>query len=194
MIVLKSLYEIASPAIRRRGGKNMKKILILILVILGVAFYFMRSDAPSQPEPETKKTESFKPDPSSATFTLDDGSITLSNGAYEGDTERAELLPKQASGDINSDGKEDTAVLLASSGGASGVFIYVAAYVSGPVSYKGSNAIFIGDRISPESISISNGVVTFSYLDRKADEPFSAEPTVRSVKQFVYKNGTLEEK
>ena len=66
--------------------------------------------------------------------------------------------------------------------------------MSGPVNYKGSIATFLGDRVAPESISISKGVVTIKYLDRKEDEAFAAEPTVSVTKQFIYKNGELVEK
>lgn len=172
----------------------MKKLILLIVIaIIGLGFYFSANKTEINPE-DTAAVNSFKPDPGSATFTFDEGAVTLSNGKSDEDGEQVELLEQKASGDLNKDGKEDTAVLLASSGGGSGVFIYVAAYVSGPVNYKGTNAIFVGDRISPESLSISNGVIIFNYLDREADEPFGAEPTVLTSKQFVYANGAIEEK
>ena len=100
----------------------------------------------------------------------------------------------EASGDINADGKTDKAVILARSGGGSGVFIYVATYASAPVSYKGSNAVLLGDRVMPQSISISNGLVVVRYLDRNQDEPFSTTPTVEIEKEFIYKDGKLAEK
>ena len=79
-------------------------------------------------------------------------------------------------------------------GSGSGTFIYAAAYLSGPVNYKGTEALFIGDRIAPQSVSISQGVVTVSYLDRKDDEPLSAEPTVSKNMQFVVRGGAFVER
>ncbi len=180
----------------------MKKLLILVIILVLPVLGYMflgKEDATTDTTNPTTTTQ-FQPNPESATFLFDDGSITLINGrrsiedSETGLSDDIWLLDEKASGDLNSDGKTDSAVLLARSGGGSGTFIYLAAYVSGPVNYKGSNAIFVGDRIAPESITISNGVATFHYLDRGDNEPMSAEPTVETTKQFVYKNGTLEEK
>ncbi len=173
---------------------SMKKLLFLIIII-GGSFYLFKNDT------EIKRTEqfiptptTFEPNPSSATFVLDEKSITLSNGQSVESGEEVKLLQKTTSGDLNNDGKKDSVLLLASSGGGSGIFIYIAAYISGPISYKGSNAIFIGDRISPQSISIENGVVNLKYLDRNPDEPFAAEPTIPVSVQFVYKNDSFQKK
>ena len=103
-------------------------------------------------------------------------------------------MDKFAYGDLNADGKEDTVLLLTRYGAGSGIFIYLAAFTSGPVTYKGSKAIFIGDRIAPKSLSIKGDTVTVEYLDRKPDEAFATEPTVSASKQFTYKNGEFVEK
>lgn len=167
----------------------MKKPLIaLIVIVAGLGFYFLSQN--SEPVENTPtQTTNFQPDASSATFTIEGETITLSHGIRGSEEGEISILGEKATGDLNNDGKTDTALLLADTSVGSGVFIYIAAYVSGPVSYKGTGAIFIGDRISPESISINNGVVTLEYLDRKPDEPFSSEPTVSVTKQFVFKNG-----
>lgn len=176
----------------------MKKLLLLLVVIAGALFFLSRNG--SEGVPQNVQTNTGSANPNNATFSFDDGSVTLSSGRGEKEdeesefTESVELLPENAKGDLNADGKDDTVVLLARSGGGSGVFIYIAAYVSGPVNYKGTNAIFIGDRVSPESISVSNGVVTFEWLDRRPDEPFAAEPTVPASEQFVYQNGSFRER
>ncbi|MEK7227376.1 MAG: hypothetical protein AAB641_00600 [Patescibacteria group bacterium] len=171
----------------------MKKLLFII-VIAAALFYLLsgRPTAVENKEPQT--TNSFRPDASNATFTFDDEAVTLSNGRNTGTSEETEILEKTAYGDLNADGKEDAIMFLARSGGGSGVFIYAAAYVSGPINYKGSNAVFLGDRIAPQNVSIKNGVATVSYLDRAPDEPLAAEPTFIVSKELIYKNGTLEEK
>ena len=140
-------------------------------------------------------TSSFRPDASSAVFSFDEGEVTLSKGrSVSASGEETSLLEEKAHGDINNDGKEDTVVFLARSGGGSGIFIYTAAYVSGPVNYKGTNAVFLGDRVAPQSISIRNGNITVTFLDRGPDEAFAAEPTIETTKELVYRNGSLEEK
>src|SRR3989344_7159747 len=158
----------------------MKKILIVVVIIAALFYLFKDSKSEVKTTVPDNPDATFRPDPTLATFSGLEGEVTI--------------LEEKAYGDINGDQKPDTAVLLAESGGGSGVFIYAAAYVSGPVNYKGSNAVFLGDRISPQKISITSGVITISYLDRKPDEPFAAEPTVPVSKQFIYKNGELVEK
>jgi len=159
----------------------MKKIILIILILaLGFYVFFMRDDKVEVNTGGDTAGETFRPDPSQAVFPGIEGEITL--------------LEERAYGDINNDEKIDTVVFLAESGGGSGVFIYAAAYVSGPVNYKGTNAIFLGDRIAPQSISIANGAVTVRYLDRNEDEPLAAEPTISAAKVFTYQGGELVEK
>ena len=182
----------------------MKKIIITIIVIGAIALLYAMRDNTSvnkTSEPTVDDDSNFRPDPSNATFVIDNESITLSRGRNEREitpgstlTEETVLLDKFAYGDLNSDGKVDTAILLARYGGGSGTFIYVAVFVSGPVTYRGSQAIFIGDRIAPQSISINGGIVTVEYLDRGPDEAFAAEPTIPTSKQFIYKNGEFVER
>lgn len=179
----------------------MKKLLFgFVIITLAAFFYFWHMGAPQTAENiPTPTGTSFHPDASSGAFTIDGDKITLSKGVSirnEGDglTTETKLLDEQALGDINADGKEDVVVILSQYAGGSGTFIYAAAYVSGPVSYKGTEAIFLGDRIAPQSVSISNGVATVKYLDRKEDEPFAAEPTISVSKQFIFKSGAFVEK
>jgi len=178
----------------------MKKSLILIIIVLITLGYWFSGTREATLNPDSSPSVLFQPNPENAIFLFDDRPITLTNGRSEqrdmatGMTDEVWLLDKKVAGDLNNDQKNDTVILLARSGGGSGVFIYIATYISGPVSYKGTNAIFIGDRISPESVSIANGVITFKYLDRKSNEPFAAEPTVPVSKQFTYQNGEFVEK
>lgn len=177
----------------------MKKLILLIIIVAAAFFgyrFFQDRSSTTTGAPQTNNTANVRPDASSASFSFDDEIVTLSRGkGVGGDAgEETSLLDETAYGDLNNDGKQDTAVLLARSGGGSGVFIYVATYVSGPVNYKGSNALFLGDRIAPQALTISNGVLTVTYLDRGEDEAFAAEPTISTKKEFIYRNGELQEK
>ncbi len=181
----------------------MKKIIITtVFIVVAVFLYTARNSfLANKAVPGTGEHESFRPDPSSATFIFDDELVTLSAGRNESIVapgsallEETILMDQFAYGDINADGKEDTALLLARYGAGSGTFIYAAAFVSGPVTYRGSKAIFIGDRIAPQSISINEGVVTVIYLDRGPGEALAAEPTIMVSKQFVYRAGEFKER
>ncbi|MDP3763530.1 MAG: hypothetical protein Q8Q92_02675 [bacterium] len=182
----------------------MKKIFIIIIILaVIVVLYTMRDNfsADRDENPAANGDGAFRPDSSNATFIIDDELVTLSAGRDERVitpestlTEETILLDKFAYGDINKDGKNDTLLLLARYGGGSGTFIYLAAFVSGPINYKGSKAIFIGDRIAPQSISLNGDIVTLEYLDRGPDDAFVVEPTILTTKQFIYKNGEFAEK
>ena len=174
----------------------------VIVVGLAVGYFLIRDDSSKKTgAPVVNENGEFRPDPSSATFTFDGEVVTLSSGrsakaVVPGSAlvEETLLLDKFAYGDINADGKEDTLLLLARYGAGSGTFIYLAGFISGPVTYRGTEAVFIGDRITPQSISIGGGTITVSYLDREDNEAFAAEPTVKVSKRFVYKNGGFQER
>lgn len=188
----------------------MKKIIMILLaigIVIGAGVMGMKNRNPDNLPDIKIDPVTEKPDPSNATFTFEDSEfdapteVTLTNGknltplAPDSEANQEIILDtKNAFGDVNADGKEDKVVLLVQSGGGTGVFTYVAAYVSGPVRYKGSNAIFIGDRIIPTSITISSGVIAVNYLDRQDNEPYAAEPTVSKTKTLVYSNGKLVER
>ncbi len=97
----------------------MKKFLILI-VLLALGFgtlYYMRGDNEGATTQNDSGDKVFRPDPKSATFKFDDNSITLSDGkSLEKDgnivLQETELLDERAHGDLNKDGKEDTATYL----------------------------------------------------------------------------------
>lgn len=181
--------------------KAVISIVILILVV-GSGYYIWQRNSSETTfnSGSTPSGGSSKPDASNATFLFNEGPITLSKGKSEKEVspgsvflEVTELLGNPAYGDINNDGKQDTIVLLARYGVGSGTFIYMGAYVSGPVTYKGTNAVFIGDRVSPQGISIDGDIVTVNFLGREDGEPFTIEPTIQMYKRFRLSGNTFNE-
>jgi len=172
--------------------KKFASLLLVIVIVIGAWFIFRKHSAPHTVVNQPSATAGH-PNASSATFTFDNEPITLKDGqnttpVAPGSAESVEtdLTDYTSYGDLNGDGKEDSAVILSQSGAGSGTFIYIAAYISGPVSYKGTNAVFIGDRVAPQSVSIKGAVVTVTYLDRKPEEPLSADPTVLTTHTYQY--------
>ena len=142
-------------------------------------------------------------DVENGTYLIEGQPITLVNGVAEN-----EVMPGSASKqitsyfgnevevDLNSDGVMDMAFLLQQENGGSGIFFYVAAAVQTADGYLGTNAIFLGDRIAPQSTNIdlkdpSRFVV--NYVDRKEGEPMSSPPTEGVSKTFKFENGSLAE-
>jgi hypothetical protein len=175
-------------------------VLILVLAAIGTGVWWYQKDAKVEDVELMPATS--KPDPSNATFVFEDGEVELQGGQAVTNlipdsaiSTETSLVGEPVYGDINGDKKNDAIVLLAQNSGGSGVFVYIGAYVSGNVAYKGSNAVFIGDRVSPQSVTIGNtGLITLTYLDRKEDEAMAASPTVQRTKTFIWKDGQLEER
>lgn len=85
----------------------------------------------------------------------------------------------EARGDLNADGREDVAFLLTQEAGGSGTFFYAAAALDSPDGLVGSHAVWLGDRIAPQSTEIlPDGVLVVHYFERAPGEGFAAQPSV----------------
>ena len=91
---------------------------------------------------------------------------------------RIQLGTAQVFGDINADGAEDAALTLVVDSGGSGTFTYLAAVLDQNGTYQALPAVFLGDRITVQSLNIQPGQVVVDLLTRAAGEPMSADPTV----------------
>jgi len=133
-------------------------------------------------------------------YTIEGQTVTLKDGKAE-----TEIAPGSASksvttyygnevkGDFNGDGKEDVAFLLMQNNGGSGTFFYIVAALKTSKGYAGTNGIFIGDRIAPQTTEFKDREIIVNYADRKPDEPMVAHPTVGVSKYFKIASGELVE-
>jgi hypothetical protein len=139
-------------------------------------------------------------DPLNATYTLEGQKFRLIEGHNETQAVPASatkietlVFGKPVYGDLDGDGYEDAALVLTHQPGGSGTFYYVAAALNRNSTYRGTNGVLLGDRISPQTIQIRNGVVVANYADRRPDEPMAAPPAVGKTKYLTLKSGQLEE-
>jgi len=139
-------------------------------------------------------------DPRNATYTVDGRQIPLHNGRHEaqispGSAAKAvtAVFGEPAFGDLDGDGDEDAVLLLVHDPGGSGIFYYVSASINENGRYRGTEALLLGDRISPRRIGIQNGVVAVEYTDRRPDEPMAASPSIGKSKNLTLRNGRLAE-
>ncbi len=147
----------------------------------------------------TSPDESIK----NGTYFIDNQPITLINGVAEtelapGSTSKqvTRFFGNQVDLDLNADGLVDSAFLLQQGNGGSGIFYYVVAAIKTKSGYTGTNAIFLGDRIAPQSTSIdpnNSSQFIVNYADRKANEPMSSVPTIGVSRTFKFENGSLVE-
>jgi hypothetical protein len=98
-----------------------------------------------------------------------------------------------AIGDLNGDRTEDVAFLLTRSSGGSGTFYYVVVALKTANGYRGTNAMFLGDRIAPQTTEIRNGEIIVNYADRKSGEPMTTKLSVGVSKYFKVANNRLIE-
>ena len=184
--------------------KNTHLIIALVIVsiLIGLTFVVSREKSEETPLPTLPVQHiATSTDPKSATYIVNGEAYALLNGRSE-----KEITPNAASkmvttlfgepvyGDLNNDGVDDAVVLLVQNAGGSGTFYYAAVAV-GDVdgSYVGTNAIFLGDRIAPQTLEIRNGVFIANYADRKKEEPMSARPSVGVSTYMTLLGDVLEE-
>ena len=187
----------------------MNKTCLLLAVIVAAILSACApastpATAPAVISTEAPTTETtFVVDPQNATYLIDGKEVTLVNGVAE-----QEAAPGSASKivtnyfgnavdiDLNADGLMDSGFILTQDGGGSGTFFYVAATINQAGSTQGTNAIFLGDRIDPQSTNVDTGnpaQFIVNYTERKASEPMSAQPSVAVSRTFKLESGTLVE-
>lgn len=173
--------------------------LFLLLAAAGCAAP-TPTDSPTEQTPilTTPPLASITPDFKNTTYLVEETPIVLVNGVAEEQSPTDSTVKittryfgNEAFGDLNGDGKEDVAFLLTQNSSGSGTFYYVVAALVTDSGYQGTNAIFLGDRIAPQTTTIENGMVIVNYSDRKADEPFTTPPSVAMTKYFKIMEGKL---
>ncbi len=85
--------------------------------------------------------------------------------------------------DLDDDGREDIVFLLSQETGGSGIFYYVVAALNTERGYAGSEGIFLGDRIAPQTTELSQNpnhqnVIIVNYAERALGEPMTARPSI----------------
>ena len=130
-----------------------------------------------------------------ATYQIPDrGSVTLTNGQYQGDQFSVTLGKAIAIGDLNQDGTDDAAVILAVETGGSGTFMYLPAVTQSPSDKLPSNpdTYFLGDRVQIKSLTIKNGAIRVKMLKAKPTDPMCCPTdTIIQAYQLNSTAGTL---
>lgn len=174
----------------------MKKIVIFgAIILIGACIFFV-----FQYRLPKGGSEVVGSDYKNATYQIEGQEVSLKDGvAYiiAADNVGADATVKyfgnDVAADFSGDGLEDKAFILTVDGGGSGVFYYLAVALKTANGYKGINAIFLGDRIAPQTTELKNGQIIVNYADRKPGEPFSTSPSVGVSKYFKISGSSLAE-
>lgn len=137
-------------------------------------------------------------DPANARYRIGSTVITLVNGrsdieAAPGSASRitTQLTERRAYGDIDGN-VADAAVALTYSGGGSGTFTYIG-FQSGAQAASVGPTVLLGDRVTVTGLSIANGRIMVTYLDRRPAEALTVLPTLPVTKLYAVSGGTLVE-
>ena len=146
-------------------------------------------------------TDMIGKDAANCEYVIDGKSVVLKEGQTEKQVASGSatiaatrIFDATTTGDLNGDGRDDVLVLLVQNSGGSGSFYYVAAALRTKDGYRGTNAILIGDRISPQTVEMRDRTITVNYADRYPWEGFAARPSVSRSRYFAVKNDELKEK
>ena len=134
-----------------------------------------------------------------AAFRIDGQTVQLVNGRAEaaaapGSSAKVvtQVVNDSVFGDLDGDGQADAALFLSQTSGGSGTFYYVAAVIAKDGRWQGTNAVFIGDRVAPQTIRIGDGVIVARYLDRRPEESMAVTPSVAKTLEIEIVGGHLE--
>jgi hypothetical protein len=130
-----------------------------------------------------------------------DEPVTLSAGWFEGEPFVAGgasrptvslLADPVAYGDLNGDGREDAAVLLASDSGGSGSFIYLATVQSRDGVPDNMATLLLGDRVQVRSLAVEGERLVVRLLSHAPGDPACC-PSLEMVREFTLEGETLVE-
>ncbi len=145
-----------------------KNILPLVvgLLLAGASLFFIKKPVVSVPI-----TPAGAASLKDASYTVEGKSTTL--------TGEFRYFGNEAKGDFDGDGRSDTAFIFTDNPGGSGTFYYVAVALNKSTGYVGSQAYFIGDRISPQTTELGDGnTIVVNYADRKDTDSFTTPPSI----------------
>jgi heat shock protein HslJ len=159
---------------------------VLILVVVGIGMFFVLNKNINK-EPVAKEIEN-KTDVSTLNianntyyiintpFTLKDGKaeIVTPGSSFKNTLE----IFDSKTGDLDGDGDVDVAVLLVNSPGGLGKLFYAGLVMNNNGVAEPTGTMFLGDRISPQTIEIKDGRAVYNFVTRKFNEPATAEPSV----------------
>ena len=123
----------------------------------------------------------------------------LENGYYQRDygglpsgLEVIVLENNIAFGDLNSDKKEDAAVIVYSSGGGTGTFRELAVVINKDGDPYYLTSTYLGDRVKINSISINSGIIILDITTHTPEDPMCCPTLNKIVKYELVENQLVE--
>jgi hypothetical protein len=134
------------------------------------------------------------------TFTISGTPVTLKDGVAEARTALGgesktviRYFGNTLTHDIDGDGEEDVFFLITQETGGSGTFFYAVGALQRDGGYIGSQAVYLGDRIAPQTTGPGEGrIVIVNFAERAPGEPMTARPSMGRSLYLLLDPETLE--
>lgn len=164
----------------------MKYLFIVVIGVVALVAGFFALNSFIYNEKQAAPALHYK----DATYNIDGQLVTLRNGVAETTSAPGSAtnvvtryFGNELVTDLDGDGDEDVAFVLTQETGGSGIFYYAVAALATNDGYIGSDGYLLGDRIAPQTTSISpnprhRNVVVFNYADRAPGESMATQPSV----------------
>jgi hypothetical protein len=192
-----------STLFHTKGGDQLSslrgfrfKLCMFALLLLSLAS--LVACGPKTPEPPPPLTVEMLKNAEYHSEWPAEGVAKLTDGEYE-----EEIVPGAASkliiavypdmhafGDLNGDGVDDAAVVLATSAGGSGTFISLEAVINDKGTPKHVASAELGDRVKLKSVAIDSAEIIVDMVTHGPDDPLCC-PTVEATQKYKLEGDTL---
>jgi len=169
---------------------HMKKIVgwVVLLIAVGIAGFFALNTYIYNEKQGSELAQKVQ----DLTFFISGETIDFENGvataktSLGGESETTiRYFGNEIEHDVDGDGVDDIVFLITQETGGSGTFFYAVGALKRDDGYIGTHALYIGDRIAPQTITPGEGrQVVVNYADRlpaqagAPGEPMTAQPSV----------------
>jgi hypothetical protein len=150
ILAVYTIYGCIAGILIRKSMKNKIFVWIIFLLFIGiVVFQQITGSAPASPSPVYSSTD--------ISHALAQKNKVKANEQYFG---------SEVAGDLNGDGISDVAFVISRADPERGTLYYIVTALAGEKGHTGTNLLFLGDKAEPQVISITDGIVGVSYIDR----------------------------
>jgi hypothetical protein len=146
---------------------NKTILYIVVAIAIVVVGFFMFNNYIYQQEQGDGLTTDYL----DATYAISGVPLYLNEGGVD-------YFGNEVEADLDGDGDMDKAFIIRQVSEGSGTFYYLAGAINEGGKYHGTNAMFIGDRIAPQTTEFKDGQVIVNYADRAPTEPFTTPPSI----------------
>jgi hypothetical protein len=122
----------------------------------------------------------------------DSGTVTLVDGEFDDRDAMIHTVLTEwiAYGDLDGNGVDDAAVLLASNTGGSGVFVELHAVLNTKEGPSDAAYVMLGDRVEINDLTVENGVITVDLVTQGADDAMCC-PTMPVITSYALSGSEL---